>query len=169
MRRDARQPYDKTGGKKLFAIARRHNDAVLAHFEYSRIQTHVDVALLQRSAGIVTKIRMERGENVWAHLDKRDVDALRVELGVSRRHVVVAEFGERAGRLHAGRAAADDDDAEILVDVIDDRVLQTREHLVAHGQCLRTQVQRHRVILCTRDAEIAVSYTHLTLPTILRV
>ena len=63
---------------------------------------------------------------------------------VGDRHVVVAQLGERAGRLDAGGAAADHHDAQVAVLAVDRGVLEVANILSRTASACERRVERHR-------------------------
>lgn len=65
-----------------------------------------------------------------------DGDVAPFDLGVGADERLVAQFGERTGHLHAGRAAADDDHPDLVGALLRRGLLEPGEQLVADAQGL---------------------------------
>ena len=75
-------------------------------------EPHLDPARAQRLEGVAPARRRERVQEVVLHLDQHDPGPAHVEGRVVLAEHHGEQLGERAGRLDAGRSAADDDEGE---------------------------------------------------------
>ena len=116
----------------------------------------VDAALLERLLGVLAEVLLEHPEEVRRGLDERDPRMLRRHVRVVLGEVVVVELGQRAGALHSGRPAADDDDVQRAV--LGERLVLVRrlplgEHVLLQADGVGERVHRERVLRRAGGAE----------------
>jgi hypothetical protein len=118
---------------------------------------HLDVPLRERLLGILPQLRLEHPEELRPGLDEDHPRVLRLHVRIVLREVAPVELCEGAGRLDAGRPAADHDHVESTV--LDQAWiavcgLPALEQVVLEVDRMGKRVHREGVIGCAGGAEV---------------
>ena len=116
----------------------------------------LDAELLERLLGVLAELLLEHPEELRRGLDERDPGVLLRDIRVVLGEGVVVELRQRAGALHPGGAAADDDDVQCAV--LGERVVLVRglpllQHVLLQTDGVGERVHRERVLRSAGGAE----------------
>src|SRR3954454_5658236 len=97
---------------RLQHLARFERDPRSVERRHQLPQPHLDAALFERLLRVTANVALEHREELWPRLDEHDLRLLLRDVREILHEEIAVELGESAGRLDAGRTAADDHDVE---------------------------------------------------------
>ena len=100
------------------AVLELHLDAALVDVGHHRAEDHLDAELLQLGLGPLAELLAERRQDLRRGVEQDHARLARVDRPEVALERAVGELGDLAGHLDPGRAGADDDEGQVVVDVV---------------------------------------------------